>query len=525
MALSEKKYPIGIQSFRELRRNGYIYVDKTGYIRDLVATGQYYFLNRPRRFGKSLLMSTIEAYFLGEKDLFEGLEIAEYEKKWESYPVLHIDLSGENYSNISTLEKVLGNFLDGVEESYGLEKKDLTPGLRFKNAIKGISDKTGRQVVVLIDEYDTPLTQSLGREELADSFRDILKSFYGALKSMGAYIRFAMVTGVTRFSKVSIFSDLNNLRDISFLPAYNGICGVTESELEKYFKSGISKFAEAAGLTFSESVGILKSNYDGYRFANPTKSDGLFNPFSLLNALASESLGDYWFETGTPTFLVRLLKENDYPLDRLNGVEVTQDEIKGLDLALGDAVPLMYQSGYLTIRSYDEAFGLYTLGFPNKEVERGFLNFLFPYYASLRNVNGGFAIRKFVTDIQNADVDAFLKRLKSLFADFPYESIRDTELHYHNVMYIVFTLMGYFVRTEYHSSHGRADLIVKTATHIFIFEFKLDGDPEKALAQIKDHDYAGPFGSDRRTVICIGVNFSSNTKNIDSWQTIVNHES
>lgn len=511
------KFPIGIQNFRDIRRNGYIYVDKTGYIRRLVDTGKYYFLSRPRRFGKSLLMSTIEAYFKGCKELFEGLEIASYEKEWKEYPVFHLDLSGENYNDIPTLTKVLNYFLSEIEKNYGLSEDGHTVALRFKNAIKGVYDKTGRQVVILVDEYDTPLTQTLTSPELQEEFRNILKGFYGVMKSMDGYIKLAMLTGVTRFSKVSIFSDLNNLRDISFLPEYNAICGVAESEIVRYFTPAISSFADKRNIPVSAMAEELRRNYDGYRFADPAECEGIYNPFSLLNALASESIGDYWFETGTPTFLVRLLQEKNYPLDRLNKAEASQDELKGLDLAMAGIIPLMYQSGYLTIRDFDRQFGLYALGFPNKEVERGFLNFLFPYYTSIHNGNGTFAIREFTRDISQGNVDSFMHRLQSLFADFPYDQIRDTELHFHNVLYLVFTLMGYYTRTEYRSSHGRADLIVKTDSRIFIFEFKLDKSPREAIEQIDRMGYALPFSSEGKEIIKIGVNFSSTLRNIDSW--------
>lgn len=511
------KFPIGIQNFRDIRRNGYIYVDKTGYIRKLVDTGKYYFLSRPRRFGKSLLMSTIEAYFKGYKALFEGLEIASYEKDWKEYPVFHLDLSGENYNDIPTLTKVLNYFLSEIEKSYGLPSEDHTVALRLKNAIKGVYDKTGQQVVILVDEYDTPLTQTLTAPALQEEFRNILKGFYGVMKSMDGYIKMAMLTGVTRFSKVSIFSDLNNLRDISFLPEYNSICGVGESEISRYFTLAIESFANKKNLPLSAIADELRLNYDGYRFADPAECEGIYNPFSLLNALASESFGDYWFETGTPTFLVRLLQEKNYPLDRLNNAEASQDELKGLDLAMGGIIPLMYQSGYLTIRDFDRQFGLYRLGFPNKEVERGFLNFLFPYYTSIHNGNSSFAIREFTRDINHGNVDSFMHRLQSLFADFPYDQIRDTELHYHNVLYLVFSLMGYYTRTEYRSSRGRADLIVMTEYSIFIFEFKLDKSAREALEQINSMDYALPFATDGKEIFKIGVNFSSALRNIDSW--------
>lgn len=512
------KYPIGIQNFPSLRRDGYVYVDKTGYIRKLVDSGRYYFLSRPRRFGKSLLLSTIEAYFRGERELFHGLKIAERETEWETYPVFHLDLSGENYKDAATLYQGINYFLDGVDREFGIiTSGEPTPSLRLKSAIRQVSEQRRKPVVVLIDEYDTPLTQTIDRPELQEEFRAILKGFYGVLKSMDGNIKFAMLTGVTRFSKVSIFSDLNNLRDISFTPEYNAICGISETELSQYFTETTEEFAAQTGSTIAEIRRQLRSNYDGYRFADPAVTEGIYNPFSLLNALVTRSIGDYWFETGTPTYLVSLLRMRDYRLADLSHAEATQEDLAGLDFTMGDVVPLMYQSGYLTIRAYDKDFRVYTLGFPNNEVENGFLRFLFPYYTSAAQGNTAFAIRRFILDLNVGNVNGFMTRLQSLFADFPYDQIRDIELHYHNVLYLVFTLMGYYTRTEYRTSRGRADLVVATSDTVYIFEFKLDRTPEEALEQINSRDYPLPFKTDGRRIVKIGVNFSTLTRNIDGW--------
>lgn len=513
------KYPIGLQNFPALRRDGYVYVDKTDYIRQLVTMGKYYFLSRPRRFGKSLFISTIETYFRGERELFDGLKIAEWETEWESYPIFHLDLSGENYKDTATLYQVLEYFLNGIDRTYGISTvAESTPSLRLRSAISQVTSLMGKQVVVLIDEYDTPLTQAINDPQLQDEFRAILKAFYGVLKPMDGNIKFAMLTGVTRFSKVSIFSDLNNLRDISFHPDFNAICGISESELRDTFTTAVEDFAEKTSRPAADIFSQLRTSYDGYHFADPATTEGIYNPFSLLNALVAQSIDDYWFETGTPTYLVRLLKESNYDLSCLNNIKVSPDELMGTDLAMTDPVPLMYQCGYLTIRHLDKEFGLYSLGYPNQEVKRGFTRFLLPFYTSIQNGHGGSSlIISFVREIRDGNIDAFMNRLKSLFADFPYDQVRDVELHYHNVLYLVFTLMGFYTRTEYRTSRGRADLIVFTADIIYIFEFKLDKTAVKALAQIDDMEYALPFETDGRRIVKIGVNFSSAIRNIDSW--------
>ena len=517
--MSTIKYPIGIQNFRDLRRNGYIYVDKTEYVWRLATTGKYYFLSRPRRFGKSLLVSTLEAYFRGWRELFDGLAISGLETSWDSYPIFHLDLSGENYKDARTLYQGLDFFLSEIDREFGIDTTgDLTPALRFKSAIRQVAEQTGKPVVILIDEYDTPLTQTIHNPQLQEELRAILKGFYGVLKPMDGHIRFAMLTGVTRFSKVSIFSDLNNLRDISFLPDYNAVCGISESEIKAYFTPSVQSFAEARGLGATELFERLRINYDGYHFSSPERTEGIYNPFSVLNALISQSIDDYWFETGTPTYLVSLLKDRHYDLRGLNDIQISTDELSGLDIAMSNPIPLMYQSGYLTIKKHIPDFDLYVLGFPNQEVKKAFTKFLFPFYTPVPNAGRSvWLISNFIKDIDNGDIDGFMTRLQSLFADFPYDQVRDIELHYHNVLYLVFTLMGYYTRTEYRTSRGRADLVVFSRDSIYIFEFKLDKSPEEAIAQIKATDYAQPFSKDGRRIVKIGVNFSSLSRNIDGW--------
>ena len=509
-------YPIGIQNFEKLRKGGFVYVDKTALIHRLVSTGGYYFFGRPRRFGKSLMISTLESYFEGRKDLFQGLAIESLEKDWDEYPIFHIDLNNEEYNSRKRLEGVLNNYLVRWERIYGSEPSEESLSLRFAGLIRRASEQTGRGVVILIDEYDKPLIQSLDNEELQSEYRSILKSFYGNLKSCDKYIRFALLTGVTRFSRVSIFSDLNNLRDITMENEFASLCGISETELITYFESDIRELSVNMNLSYEETCGLLQKKYDGYHFTG--NSEGMYNPFSVLNTFASMKIENYWFSTGTPTILVKLLQKNNYLLSDLTGnAEATADELTGLETINTNPIPLFFQSGYLTIKEYDPEFKNYILGFPNEEVEQGFLNFLMPCYMNMNGKNASFHIMNFIKDIRAGKIDSFMERLQSLFSDTPYELIRDTELHYQNVLFIVFRLMGFFTHAEYHTSQGRIDMVVKTPQYIYVMEFKFEGSAEDAIAQIESRNYALPFMSDGRKVYKIGVNFSAETRNIDRW--------
>ena len=374
------KYPIGIQNFEDLRRNGYKYVDKTNFVYKLADEGKYYFLSRPRRFGKSLFLSTLEAYFQGKKELFEGLAIYDLETEWKKYPIFHIDLNTANFREKDSLYNVLNDYLTGWEDKYGTRNSEVTLPLRFKGVIARAAEKEGRGVVILIDEYDKPILQTLQTPELQAEHRAQLKAFYSVLKTQDRYIKFAFLTGVTKFGKKSVFSDLNNLMDISMDYRYVNICGTTEEELKSYFKEGISELASANGDSESETIDKLRMRYGGYHFEK--NSEGIYNPFSVLNTLAKHRYKDYWFETGTPTFLIELLKEHGYRLPDLNKEQVSAIVMSRMDSTPTNLIPIIYQTGYLTIKGYDERFKKYQLGFPNKEVEEGFLNLLLPLYNS-----------------------------------------------------------------------------------------------------------------------------------------------
>ena len=509
-----KLYPVGIQNFEKLRKEGYFYVDKTALMYRLVTTGSYYFLSRPRRFGKSLLISTLEAYFQGKEELFDGLAVASLEKEWKQYPVIHLDLNAKKFDGPEDLIRLIDRQLLVLEAEYGKVKTDETIDDRFVSLIRNMNGRTGERVVILVDEYDKPLLQTIGNDALQNEYRAILKAFYGVLKSMDGYIRFALLTGVTKFGKVSVFSDLNNLMDLSMDERYTDICGVSEEELLRDFDEDIRALALNNGQTYEQACAQLKEDYDGYHFC--PDSPGIYNPFSLLNTFAKGRYGSYWFETGTPTYLVELLKKSDYDLEQMSREETDSETLDSI--FTGDnPIPVIYQSGYLTIKKYDREFGLYTLGFPNREVEEGFLRFLMPYYAKSDRTKSGFEIKRFVDDVRKGDIDGFMERLQSFLADCPYELARDIELHYQNVLFIVFRLAGLYTRVEYHTSRGRIDMVVQTVDYVYVMEFKLDGSAEQALQQIEEKQYALPFAKDSRKVYRIDVNFSSETRNIDRW--------
>ena len=513
--MSHKIYPIGIQNFEKIRNDGYFYIDKTALMYQMVKTGSYYFLSRPRRFGKSLLISTLEAYFQGKKELFEGLAVEKLEKDWIKHPILHLDLNIEKYDTLESLDKILNDNLEYWESQYGTRPSETSFSLRFAGIIQRACEKTGQRVVILVDEYDKPMLQAIGNEELQKQFQNTLRPFYGALKTKDGYIKFALLTGVTKFGKVSVFSDLNNLDDISMWNEYVEICGVSEREIHENLEAELHEFAAARGITYDKLCEDLRECYDGYHFTHNSK--GMYNPFSLLHAFNRNEFGSYWFKTGTPTYLVELLKKHHYDLHRMAHEETDEQVLNSIDSESTNPIPVIYQSGYLTIKGYDEEFGIYRLGFPNREVEEGFIRFLLPYYASVDKVESPFEIQKFVREVRAGDYESFFRRLQSFFSDIPYELARELELHYQNVLYIVCKLVGFYVKAEYHTSEGRVDMVLQTDKFIYIMEFKLNGTAEEALQQINDKHYSRPFETDSRKLFKIGVNFSAQTRNIEKW--------
>lgn len=510
------KFPIGIQSFESLRSEGFVYVDKTVLVRKMTSEGKCFFLSRPRRFGKSLLMSTIEAYFKGKKHLFEGLAMETLETDWKVYPVLHLDLNAEKYDKIEDLNNLLDTYLREWEAEYG-SKEGGNPSLslRFRSVIRCARQKTGMGVVVLVDEYDKPILQAIGNEPLQNEFRNALKAFYGVLKSADADLRFTLLTGVTKFGKVSVFSDLNNLNDVTMDPRFVDICGISEDELHEYFDTEVGELAANNNKTKDEAYTELRQRYDGYHFS--IGASGLYNPFSVLNTLEKRVFKDYWFATGTPTYLVELLKKTDFKLDDFSNLEVSQEDLDSIHQADINPIPVLFQSGYLTIKEANEEFDLYVLDFPNEEVRQGFVKFLLPYYVYCKQSQQKTIVSKFVTSLRNGDADTFMRLLQSLMSGTPYELIRELENHYQNVMYIITRLMGFYIQAEYRTSNGRIDLLIGTDKYVYIIELKFNGTAAEALSQIEEKDYSLPFAIDDRQIIKIGANVSGDTRNLEEW--------
>ncbi|MDR3308363.1 MAG: ATP-binding protein [Tannerella sp.] len=516
MIATNRKSPLGIQDFESLRTDQCLYVDKTAYIYRLVNQGKPYFLGRPRRFGKSLFLSTLKAYFLGKKELFEGLEIAEMEKDWTKYPVIYIDFNKANCQDVATLNEILDNILRKLETEWGADPNDKLPSLRFEGIILRAYEKTKQRVVVLVDEYDKPLLGTLDDIDTNDAIRNVMKGFYGVLKSSDACLRFVMLTGVTKFSKVSVFSDLNHLVDISMDKQYAGICGISEEELLGNFEPELRALAEEQEMTYEETLAKMKKLYDGYHFAK--KSTGIYNPFSVLKTLACLDFVHYWFMSGTPTFLVKMVRKAGLDIRKFEGdIPVSADSISDYSVEFNDPTPLLYQTGYLTIKRYNEQINAYVLGFPNEEVKYGFLRELLQIYTPTNRSD--FFVGLFVEELWAGDVDGFMTRLRAFFASIPNELENKTEKHYQTIFYLLFTMMGQSIQTEVHTAKGNADAVVKTSDTVFVFEFKLDENStaEAALKQIDDKSYAIPYTAGNLKIVKIGVEFNTTDRTIGRW--------
>ena len=491
-------------------------MDKTDLIYQIAQTGGYYFLSRPRRFGKSLLISTMESYFQGEKELFEGLAIEKLEKDWTAYPVLHLDLSGVTYTDENVLNEKMENTLRQWEKIYGLVNDFKTDSVRFSNIIDAAYEKTGKPVVILIDEYDKPLLDTAGNEPLREAIRSRLQGFYSVMKSQDGKIRFGFLTGITKLGKLSIFSGLNNLNDISMNFRYADICGISEKDLHAYFDESVQDMADVNGISKEECYARLKDYYDGYHFCR--NSPDIYNPFSLLSSLYQQEFHDYWYETGTPTFVVKALKRGQFNLEGLTLEGIPASALGGVNADDSDPVPVLYQSGYLTIKSYDERWERYTLKYPNKEVERGFMQGLANIYVPSMRYNSPFDVQKFVEDFEKGDAESLMRRFEAFFADADYEIVGDAELYFQNTMYVMCKLMGQYTQVERHTSNGRMDIVVQTDKYVYIMELKMDAGADEALQQIEDKGYAKPFAADPRKLFKIGVGFSSETRRIKEWK-------
>jgi len=512
-------YPIGIQTFEKIIEGKCLYVDKTDYVYKLVSEGSYYFLSRPRRFGKSLLISTLEAYFLGKKELFRGLKIDSLEKDWEAYPVLRLDMNAENYTRDDAVEKILDRHLLEWEKVYGDGIKGDTLSGRFAGIIRRACEQTGKRVVILIDEYDKPLTSTIGNDSLNEKFRNELKAFYGVMKSADAYIRFGILTGVTKFSKISVFSDVNQPKDISMRKDFQAICGITDEELETYCHEPIQELADINGISYDDMREKIRKKYDGYHFCK--NGVGIYNPFSVINALDAKELGSFWFATGTPGLLTTLLRDSNLSVDALCGGRVSSEQLGGKESFRSNPLPIMYQTGYLTIKSYDEEFDEYELDFPNEEVKNSFTEALVPAYLHDKYENTIFDARAFAREVRAGEVEKFMKRLNTLYANLDFAIAGDSEKYFHNTLNVIFMMVGLFCQVEKHSSDGSMDLVIQTRDLIYIIEIKYDESAETALQQIETNNYAAPFAMDSRKLIKLGIAFDRKTRRVKDWSSSV----
>lgn len=520
--------PLGVQDFSILREGNYLYVDKTSLVYELTHTQRAVFLSRPRRFGKSLLLSAIKYYFLGRKDLFSGLAIEQLEEQgkdsWAEYPVMYFSLASGEFMEKDGLRDKIANILSLFEETYQLPepKSETTLPVRFSNDLIGAFKKTGRKVVVLVDEYDNPLLKNMTvNPQQEEANRNLYKAFFATLKDCDEYLRFYMFTGVTKFSKVSIFSDLNQLTDISMADEYAEICGITKQEIEDNFDLYIQNLSKKVCLSRDAALSELKRMYDGYHFSG--EGEGMYNPFSLLHCFNECKFGNYWFESGTPTFLINKLNASNFDIRQFTDeVKVSESEIKDYRPENADPVPLFYQSGYLTIKSWNKRQNSYKLTFPNAEVKYGFLNSLAPSYLHVEDKPAPFNIDILDDAVEEGDTEGMKKWFTALFALLPYPTGADTEAiteqNFQNVIFMALTMMGKYARTEVHSAKGRADCILEADDYVYVFEFKRDVSAAEALKQIEEQGYAAPYSADKRKLFKIGVNFSSTERNITEWE-------
>ncbi len=530
------KYPIGMQSFDQIREEGYLYVDKTELVYDLVSKGKIYFLSRPRRFGKSLLISTLKHYFLGHRELFKGLAIEGLEQEWAAYPVFHLDFNGGDFTTGGALERKLNMYIGGWEALYGSNPLEATLGDRFQGVIRRAHQQTGKRVVVLIDEYDKPILDVLdgpyaevddqgGRIPMEERHRNILKGFYSTFKAADADLRFVMLTGVTKFSQVSVFSGFNQPKDISMDERYEALCGITQKELDEVFAEPIQQMADKFKIAVDEMKLMLKRQYDGYHFS-PAMMD-IYNPFSLLNAFDSKMLRDYWFASGTPSYLLRLLGHTNERINDLTGKYYDESEFIDYKADMERPLPMIYQSGYLTIKGYNRRTNRFLLDFPNNEVRQGFLSLLASGYLRSRNGEVNSWIGDAIELLDVGELDAFCKSLTAFLSSIPYDShgglkdIKATEKHFQYTFYLLLRLLGVYclaIKVEDRQSYGRVDCTLELKDYVYIFEFKMDASADEALRQIEQMGYAKPYAADPRHLFRIGMNFSSGTRTISEWK-------
>lgn len=517
------RYPVGIQTFEKIRKGNYLYIDKTEDMFRMIQSGDYIFLSRPRRFGKSLLTSTLECFFSGKKDLFNGLAVEKLEKDWTEYPVLHFSLAMAKMGTTEDLFNQLNMQLGRMERLYGLSCDGDDVTTRFFNLVTNLYDKTGKQVVVLIDEYDAPLLTVLHDPQRLEPMRTALQSFYSPLKDLDPYLRFVFITGITKFSQLSIFSQLNNLSNISMNPNYSTLVGFTQEELERDFKEGIQGIADNNGLTYQNVLEKLRTRYDGYHFSRD--AEGVYNPFSVLQAMRTGYMDNYWFATGTPSFLVKMMKKFNTFLPALDGSRAKASEFDAPTEDMHSILPLFYQSGYLTIQGFIPEVDTYELGFPNEEVKTGLLNALIPYYVSPNYNATTNTLDSMYLSILKDDIDGMLSVARSFFASIPYQegTLKDaptSEGHFTAMLYVMFSLLSNYCFSQVRTAAGRMDILLKTATAIYVMELKMDGSVDEALQQIDDKGYAIPYEADGRKVVKVGINFSSKERTIKEWKVL-----
>ena len=517
MAKIVNKYPVGIQTFEDIREKGYLYIDKTKYIVDFREKGmKYVFLSRPRRFGKSLFASTLQAYFEGRKELFEGLAIADYEKDWVKHPIFHFDLSGAKHMTLEQLERYLADMLEEQETIWGYKTHQVDANLRLKDLVKKAYEKTGEKAVVIIDEYDAPLLDVVHEKENLQPLRRIMQNFYSPLKMLDPYLEFTFITGITKFPQSSIFSGLNNLDNISMFNQYSAICGISKTELTTQMKPDIEAMGEALNMTYEECLKELTQFYDGYHFSE--NSEDIFNPFSLVKALNARDIAPYWFGSGTPSFLLKLLDKYHVNLSTLESQEAVLSSFDQSTEEMTDALPLLYQSGYLTIKKYEPMFQEYTLGIPNKEVRDGLLNSLIPHYVNPRRSDNNAFLLGFCKAVYRNDIEAALEHMRTYMATIPYDLENHSEKHYQTIFYLMFSFLNIYIRTEVKSAIGRADAVMHMPYTIYVFELKVDKSADEALAQIDEKGYMLPYHAEGKRLVKIGISFDSTQRTIRDWK-------
>ena len=512
-----RKYPIGIQTFSEIRERNYLYIDKTQYLVDFIDKGyKYVFLSRPRRFGKSLFASMIHAYYEGRKDLFEGLAMGEYEKDWVKHPVLHFDMSAAKHMDKDMLERYLADMLTDQEAVFGYKSEKQDPNIRLKDLVVTANRLTGRKVALIIDEYDAPLLDVVHEELNLAALRRAMQNFYSPIKSLDPYLEFVFLTGITKFAQLSIFSELNNLFNISMYDKYSAICGISSEELHTQMLPDVERLAEHLHLSVDETFERLKRKYDGYHFSK--NSEDVYNPFSLIKALASGDIGDYWFDSGTPTYIIKLLQKYNVGLRDLTGQDAGVSDFDVSPENMTTALPLLYQSGYLTIKHYEPMIDLYTLGYPNEEVRTGMVRSLAANYLTpAEGTNSSFVIR-FVKAVIADDMEQALTLMRAYLAGVSYRLSNKTERDVQTIFYLVFSLIGSFIKVEEESAHGRADVVITLPSVVYVMELKFDGSADAALRQIDEKGYLIPYTADGKRLVKVGVNYSSEERTITEWR-------